>query len=63
MDSARFCADLETALGALNFDRMVVIGHSLGADVAIRFAASQPSRVSALILVDFGPELQEKGGN
>jgi pimeloyl-ACP methyl ester carboxylesterase len=60
-DTATFAADLTKAVGALGFDRMILIGHSLGADVAIRFAASHASRVAALIIVDFGPELQKQG--
>jgi pimeloyl-ACP methyl ester carboxylesterase len=56
-----FASDLTKAVAALGFERMILIGHSLGADVAIRFAADQPSRVAALIIVDFGPELQKEG--
>ena len=60
-DTATFAGDLTKAVAALGFERMILIGHSLGADVAIRFAAAQPSRVAALIIVNFGPELQKKG--
>jgi pimeloyl-ACP methyl ester carboxylesterase len=60
-DSATFVGDFAEVAGALDFERMVVIGHSLGADVAIRFAAAHPLRVAALIVVDFGPELQKEG--
>jgi pimeloyl-ACP methyl ester carboxylesterase len=57
--TATFAADLTKAVAALGFDRMILIGHSLGADVAIRFAADHPARVAALIIVDFGPELRK----
>ncbi len=60
-DTATFAADLTKAVAALGFERMILIGHSLGADVAIRFAADHASRVAALIIVDFGPELQKQG--
>jgi pimeloyl-ACP methyl ester carboxylesterase len=60
-DTATFAADLTKAVAALGFERMILIGHSLGADVAIRFAADHVSRVAALIIVDFGPELQKEG--
>ena len=40
---------------------MILIGHSLGADVAIRFAADNAAQVAALVIVDFGPELDERG--
>jgi pimeloyl-ACP methyl ester carboxylesterase len=60
-DAETFVADLTETVGALGFQRMILVGHSLGADVAIRFAADNASRVAALIIVDFGPEL-DKGG-
>jgi len=60
-DTATFAADLTKAAAALGFERMILIGHSLGADVAIRFAADHAARVAALIIVDFGPELQKDG--
>jgi pimeloyl-ACP methyl ester carboxylesterase len=60
-DTATFAADLTKAVAALGFERMILIGHSLGADVAIRFAADHASRIAALIIVDFGPELQKEG--
>jgi pimeloyl-ACP methyl ester carboxylesterase len=60
-DTATFAADLTKAVVALGFDRMILIGHSLGADVAIRFAAEHAASVAALIIIDFGPELQKEG--
>jgi pimeloyl-ACP methyl ester carboxylesterase len=60
-DTETFVADLTKTVAAFGFERMILIGHSLGAEVAIRFAADNASRVAALIIVDFGPEL-DKGG-
>src|SRR5579863_4459490 len=60
-DTATLAADLGKALAALGFERMILIGHSLGADVAIRFAADHAERVAALVIVDYGPELQKSG--
>jgi pimeloyl-ACP methyl ester carboxylesterase len=60
-DSETFAADLQKAVAAFGFERMVLVGHSLGADVAIRFAAANASLVAALIIVDFGPELDKAG--
>lgn len=60
-DSETFTADLTSAAGAFGFERMILIGHSLGADVAIRFAANNAARVAALVIVDFGPELEAQG--
>ncbi|MGA2792929.1 MAG: alpha/beta hydrolase [Roseiarcus sp.] len=60
-DTETFAADLTRTVAALGFERMILVGHSLGADVAIRFAAENASRVAALVIVDFGPELDERG--
>jgi pimeloyl-ACP methyl ester carboxylesterase len=60
-DTETFAADLAKVADAYAFERSIVIGHSLGADVAIRFTAENPSRVAALIIVDFGPELNRAG--
>jgi len=40
---------------------MVLVAHSLGADVAIRYAFENASRIVGLVIVDFGPELDKKG--
>jgi pimeloyl-ACP methyl ester carboxylesterase len=45
-------ADALAVADALGFDRFVVVGHSLGAAIAAEVAASAPSRVFALVLVD-----------
>jgi len=43
---------VEVLVDALNLDRFVLAGHSLGGAVAWTFAATRPDRVSQLILVD-----------
>ena len=60
-DTETFVADLGRVVESKAFDRMVLIGHSLGADVAIRYAAANAGRVAALVIVDFGPELNKAG--
>jgi pimeloyl-ACP methyl ester carboxylesterase len=60
-DSETFTADLTKAVAAFGFERTILIGHSLGADVAVRFAAENASRVAALVIVDFGPECGKAG--
>jgi pimeloyl-ACP methyl ester carboxylesterase len=60
-DSETSVADLRKAVAVFGFERMVLVGHSLGADVAIRFAAANASLVAALVIVDFGPELDKAG--
>jgi len=43
---------VEVLVDALNLDRFVLVGHSIGGAVAWTFAATRPDRVSQLILVD-----------
>ena len=42
--------DLLTLLEALHIPRAYIVGHSRGGDVALRFAAAYPHRVSGLVL-------------
>ena len=60
-DTETLTADLTRVLARFGFERMVLVGHSLGAAVAMRFAAENAARTAGLIIVDFGPEL-DKGG-
>ena len=43
---------IEMLVDALNLDRFVLVGHSLGGGVAWTFAATRPERVSQLILIN-----------
>jgi len=60
-DTETFTGDLTKVVESFGFDQMVLVAHSLGADVAIRFAAANGARVVALVIVDFGPELDKAG--
>jgi len=53
--------DLITVLDGLGIERCLLVGHSMGADVALRYARISARRVAGLALVDMGPELEEKG--
>ena len=53
-------ADVAALLDRLGPARLVLLGHSLGAEVAILAAAERPHRVSGLIVVDGGPELNPR---
>ena len=54
-------ADLEAALAALGIERFVLVGHSLGGRVAMRFAGAHPERIAGLVIVDSAPELDTRG--
>ena len=47
-----YAEPLRNLLDARGIGRAVVVGHSLGALIAARFAAMHPQRVSALVLAD-----------
>ena len=51
MRADRLGDDLEALRGELELERMVVLGHSAGAPVAMLWAAAHPERVAALVLV------------
>jgi pimeloyl-ACP methyl ester carboxylesterase len=51
MRADRLGDDLEALRGELGLERMVVLGHSAGAPVAMLWAAAHPDRVAALVLV------------
>jgi len=44
--------DVQRLMDALAIDRAVLIGHSMGGKVALRFAALHPERVVRLVVVD-----------
>jgi len=60
-DLADYARDLPRLLDALELDRVHVVGHSLGGNVATLFAADHPARVASLVLVDTGPALERAG--
>lgn len=47
-----WCADLAAVLDAEGYASAVVMGHSLGAEVAMDFARAYPQRTAGLILID-----------
>lgn len=59
---ASHAADLAAALDALGIDKTLVVGHSMGAFVAVVFAHLHPDRVSRLVLVDGGLPLDVPAG-
>lgn len=54
--------DMAAVLDAVGVERAVVVGHSMGAYVAVVMAARFPARVSGLVLVDGGLPLPVPAG-
>ncbi|MDX1381544.1 MAG: alpha/beta hydrolase [Xanthomonadales bacterium] len=52
LDLDVWCRDLVTLLDTEGYERAIVIGHSLGAQIALQLAATHPQRVRALALID-----------
>jgi pimeloyl-ACP methyl ester carboxylesterase len=47
-------ADLIAVLDHVGAERAILVGHSMGCNVAARFAADQPERTAAVVLLDGG---------
>lgn len=56
-----FVEDVAHALDALGLIDVAIVGHSLGGDIALQVAAERPDQVRAVVLVDFGPDLNPAG--
>lgn len=53
----RFARDVKALVRHLNLPAFDLVGHSLGAMIAVRFTAEHPALVNRLVLVDGGPGL------
>lgn len=51
--------DVETARAALGWDRFVLCGHSMGARIALQYAARYPGRVRGVVALDFLPQVHK----
>ena len=51
---AQHISDLLEVMNATGVDRVVLVGHSMGAYVGARLAAEHPDRIAALVLIDGG---------
>lgn len=52
LDLEVWCRDLAATLDAESYGPAIVVGHSLGAQIALHLAATHPERVRALALID-----------
>ena len=60
-DTHSMVGDLEDLADALQIDRFVLIGFSMGGRVAMSFAGRHPERLAGLVIVDIGPEIDPRG--
>lgn len=56
-----FAEDVEAVREALGLEQFVLMGHSMGGLNAVEYASRHPDRVSAVVLVDVGPEAAKEG--
>ena len=66
LEPANFVEDLRSLLDHLNLDRAILVGHSIGGQIATDFALAYPNRVIRLVLVapglsgfQFSPDIQQ----
>jgi pimeloyl-ACP methyl ester carboxylesterase len=55
-DIERHIADVLQVLDRIESRRVILIGHSLGGEIALRITARRRDRIEALALIDFGPD-------
>ena len=55
-----FAGDLKQILVDLGWDKIVLVGHSMGGRNAMEFAAHYPDKVDALVIEDIGPDANIK---
>jgi pimeloyl-ACP methyl ester carboxylesterase len=55
MSYASMAGDVAEFLNAHQFDRVHLLGHSLGGKVAMHFALTHPARVQKLVIADIAP--------
>ena len=55
-DRAAYVQDLEQTVNTLGIETFVLMGLSMGASNSVSYTAAHPDRVSALVIVDNGPE-------
>jgi pimeloyl-ACP methyl ester carboxylesterase len=60
-DHLSMARDVAAVCDALAIRRVVIVGHSLGGRVAMRFAGLDPQRLAGLVLVDTAPDLDARG--
>jgi pimeloyl-ACP methyl ester carboxylesterase len=59
-DVSTYAGDVGLVLESLDLSNVILVGHSLGAEVALRVARSHSARVRALALIDAVPHLRKE---
>ena|SRR6202035_228700 len=60
-DAQAHVADVVHVIRVLNLHRLVLIGHSMGGEIAMRVAMECAKRIVGLVIVDFAPTLDPEG--
>ena len=58
-----YVADLEGLRQALGFERISLVGTSLGGRISMTYAGAYPDRVERTALNDIGPQIDPRGGD
>jgi pimeloyl-ACP methyl ester carboxylesterase len=61
-DAQDFALDVAAFMDALHIGRAVIVGHSMGATIAQRFAIDQPARTLGLVLIGAAPTWKGNAG-
>jgi pimeloyl-ACP methyl ester carboxylesterase len=56
-----FTQDLAALVAHLGLERFALVGHSLGARIALAYAGEHPDQITKLVLSDTGPEMSASG--
>lgn len=56
LDYSLMAEDLRELLDSENVSEALLLGHSMGGKVAMRFATTHPARISRLVIVDVAPK-------
>ena len=57
-----YIADMEGLRQALGFERISLVGTSLGGRISMSYAGTYPDRVERTVLNDIGPDIDPRGG-
>jgi esterase len=58
-----YASDLNDILGELGWEKIRLVGHSMGGRAALHFTAQNPTRVTQLVMEDIGPSMYREGSS